>query len=63
MSRFYGTVEWNSGMVEWWNELIFNEGNNGQVVAAKLLVQLLSILAGDLKPAVGRKVTSESATA
>ena len=19
VSRFYGTVEWNSGMVEWWN--------------------------------------------
>ena len=50
VSRFYGmvewngTVEWNSGMVEWWNELIFNEGNDGQEMK---LYFYLSILAGD----------------
>ena len=57
MSRFYGTVEWNSGIVEWWNEFIFNEGNDGQDM------KLYFILAGDLKPAAAWKVTSELATA
>ena len=58
-----GTVEWNSGMVEWSNELIFNEENDGQEMKLLQLVRLLSILAGDPKPAVARKVTSESAAA
>ena len=39
--------------MEWWNELIFNEGNDGQEMK---LYFYLSILAGDLKPAAAGKL-------
>ena len=43
-------------MVEWWNELIFDEGNEA-------ILLFVYTHWGPAKPAAARKVTSELATA